>query len=333
MKKLFLVTLLAFLAIVSEAQTARELQATANTFLRQGDYANAVLVLTRALDMEPNNMSVTKDLALVYNLQKQNDKALPLIKKVIDSDQADDQSFQIAGSIYIANNDVKEAEKLYKRALKKFPQSGPLYCEYGEVLMGKKDESAIDQWEKGIQVDPNYSKNYFNASKFYFIKADPTWTILYGEIFVNMEPFGQRTAEIKNIILDGYKKLFTSSNFDQKSQNKNEFEKAFLSTMDKQKAVVNFGISTEILTMVRTRFILDWYASNYQDKFPFKLFDLHKDLLQNGLFEIYDQWMVGSVENLKAYQNYITLHKQQHGDFIALQKGRNYKQPMNQYYK
>ena len=58
MKKLFLVTLLAFLAIVSEAQTARELQATANTFLRQGDYANAVLVLTRALDMEPNNMSV-----------------------------------------------------------------------------------------------------------------------------------------------------------------------------------------------------------------------------------------------------------------------------------
>ena len=65
MKKLFLVTLLGFFAIVSEAQTTRELQATANTFLRQGDYANAVLVLTRALDMEPNNMSVIKDLALV----------------------------------------------------------------------------------------------------------------------------------------------------------------------------------------------------------------------------------------------------------------------------
>lgn len=333
MKKWALLLLIVFTSLFSFAQTARELQATASKFLQQGDYANAVLVLNRALDLEPNNMGVTKDLALVYNLFKQNDKALPLIKKVLDSDQADDQSFQIAGSIYIADANVKEAEKIYKKGIKQFPNSGPLYCEYGEVLMGKKDESAIKLWEKGIETDPSYSKNYFNASKFYYLKADPIWTILYGEIFANLEPFGQRTAEIKNIILDGYKKLFSSNDYTDNLKNKNEFEQAFTSTMNKQKNVVNYGISAEVLTMVRTRFILDWYSGKNQEKFPFKLFDLHKDLLQNGLFEVYDQWLVGSVENLKAFQNYTNLHKQEYNDLVALQRNRIYKQPASQYYK
>ena len=32
--------------------------------------------------------------------------------------------------------------------------------------------------------------------------------LIYGEIFINIESFTSRTAEIKNILLDGYKKLF-----------------------------------------------------------------------------------------------------------------------------
>ncbi len=325
--------IICLISVTSFAQAAKELQTTANGFLKQGDYANTVLVLNRALDLEPGNLSVTKDLAMVYNLLNQNDKALPLIKKVLDSEVADDQSFQIAGNIYIAQGNAKEAEKVYKKGLKKFPASGPLYCEYGEILMAQKDATAIAEWEKGIQADPGYSKNYFNASKFYFLKNDATWTILYGEIFVNMEPFGSRTSEIKNIILDGYKKLFSTTDFTENSKNKTDFENAFLLTMSRQKSVVNYGISTEVLTMVRTRFILDWFAGDNANNFPFKLFNMQKDLLQIGLFEIYDQWMVGSVESLKNYQSYTALHKQEHSALIALQKGRIYRQPANQYYK
>ena len=48
----------------SFAQTASELQETARSFMQQGDYANAILVLNRATALEPNNMEIHKDLAL-----------------------------------------------------------------------------------------------------------------------------------------------------------------------------------------------------------------------------------------------------------------------------
>ena len=49
--------------------------------------------------------------------------------------------------------------------------------------------------------------------------------------------------------------------------------------MNKQSAAASSGINAETLTMIRTRFILDWYT-NYATKFPFKLFELQRQLLQ-----------------------------------------------------
>ncbi len=58
---------------------------------------------------------------------------------------------------------------MYKQGIKKFPSSGELYNEYGEMLWVKQDPEAIRFWEKGIEVDPNYSSNYYNASKYYYL--------------------------------------------------------------------------------------------------------------------------------------------------------------------
>ena len=137
---------LIILVFTCVAQDAKQLHETARTFMLQGDFANAVLVLNRATAMEPKNIELSKDLALNYYFLKDFDKAAVIIKPVLDMDDADDQSFQIAGDIYIALNDTKEAEKIYKKGIKKFPSSGPLYNEYGELLLGQKDYNAIKQW-------------------------------------------------------------------------------------------------------------------------------------------------------------------------------------------
>ena len=105
----------------------------------------------------------------------------------MDRDDADVVCFQLGGNVYKALEEAKECEKVYKKGLKKFPNSGPLYSEYGELLWATKDYSAIDQWEKGIQVDPAYSGNYYNAALYYFYTKDKVWSLIYGEIFVNME--------------------------------------------------------------------------------------------------------------------------------------------------
>ena len=333
MKKIIIYFSLFFLTAANSllAQSAQELHETAKSFMQQGDYANAVLVLNRASKMEPSNIDITKDLALTYYLQKDNNKALETIKPVIESDDADDQSFQVAANIYKQLDLLKDCEKLYRKAIKKFPGSGPLYNDLGELLWAQQDFSAIKFWEKGIEMDPSFSKNYYNACKHYYLTTDKIWSILYGEIFVNMEPLGNRTPEIKNILLEGYKKLFADADLLKVNTEKNKFADAFLQTMNKQSNVAAAGINPETLVMIRTRFILDWYQ-DYAAAFPFRLFEQQRQLLQEGTFEAYNQWVFGPVQNLAAYQNWVTVHSTEYNEFSRFQKGRIFKIPAGQYY-
>jgi hypothetical protein len=74
-------------------------------------------------------------------------------------------------------------------------------------------KNAIVQWEKGIEVDANYSSNYYNAVKYYAQNQQPDlfWIAIHGENFVNLESYTARTKEIKKIILEAYKKMYANS--------------------------------------------------------------------------------------------------------------------------
>ncbi len=333
MKKIFFAIAFCIASFLSIAQnqTVQQLQETARAFMRQGDYANAILVLNRGLQQEPGNIPMAKDLAMSYYYQKDNSKALEVIKPLLDNEKSDDQVFQIAGNIYKQLALVKDCEKMYKKGIKKFPDSGPLYNELGELQWAQQDYEAIKNWEKGIELDATYSKNYYNAAKYYFFTNDKVWSILYGEIFINMEPQGSRTPEMKQLLLDSYKKLFTTADIVQDNKDKNAFVKSFLTQMNKQTSLLSSGVNTESLTMVRTRFILDWYNDN-ASKTPFKLFEYQQQLLKEGMFDAYNQWLFGSIQNLAAYQNWVTTHAAENTAFMDFQKGRIFKVPQGQYY-
>lgn len=332
MKKIISLLCLCFIVHNSLfAQTAKELQETARSFMQQGDYANAVLVLNRATQLAPNDIDISKDLALSYYLQKDFNKSLEIIKPLLEREDADDQCYQIACNNYKQLVLLKDCDKLLRRGIKKFPASGAIYNELGELLWAQQDAEAIKEWEKGIEVDPGFSKNYYNAAKHYDLTGNTIWSILYGEMFINMEPFTYRTPEIKSILLDGYKKLFAQTQINIPDADKNNFTTAFVKIMNKQNAVAASGINPEVLTMIRSRFILDWY-NEYADKTPFKLFELHRQLLQDGMFDAYNQWLFGSVQNLAAYQNWTINHTAENDEFVKFQRGRVFKVPAGQYY-
>ncbi|HMR90726.1 MAG TPA: hypothetical protein PKC69_00360 [Chitinophagaceae bacterium] len=306
----------------------------AKAFMRTGDYNNAILVLTRALEQDKNNLEMQKDLVMSYYLKRDFGKALEGAKTLVNRDDADVIAYQVAGNVYKALEEVKECEKMYKKALKKFPNSGPLYSEYGELLWASKDFSAINQWEKGIQVDPSYGGNYYNAALYYYHTKDKVWTLIYGEIFVNMESLSERGAAMKKILLSSYKeKLFTEPDLMKgEEKNKSEFAKAYLQTMNKQSDLAGKGISVETLTMIRTRFLLDW-DQQYAARFPHRLFDFQRQLLKEGMFDAYNQWLFGPVNNLAAYDNWTRTHTEDHTRFTNFQKSRIFKVPAGQYYQ
>src|ERR1700752_1076549 len=132
MKKIFSLFILSFMAVLVFAQDdAKTLHETAKGFMRSGDFDNAIIVLTRALQQDKNNLEMQKDLVMSYYLKRDYQKALKGVEALIDRDDADAVTFQIAGNVYKALEQVKDCERVYKKGLKKFPKNGPLYSEYG----------------------------------------------------------------------------------------------------------------------------------------------------------------------------------------------------------
>lgn len=336
MKQLLLAAGLLFLTHLSPAQDGdtKTAQETAKNYMKQGDYSNAILVLNRALQKEATNLELQKDLAFAYYLHRDYVRALEVAKPFADRPDADVQSYQILGMVYKAIEERKDCEKMYKTALKRYPRSGVLYNEYGEMLWSKQDyKDAVKLWEKGIEMDPNHSGNYYNAAKYYYFSQDKVWGLIYGEIFVNLESYSKRTAEIKNILLDGYKKIFTDANLTKGQDMKNEFVKAFLDLIQSQSSfMASNGVTPETLTAVRTKFIIDWFEKYSQAK-PFRLYEYHQQLLKSGMFDAYNQWVFGTAGNLPAYETWTKTHAEEYNKFDYFQHNRVFKLPTGQYYQ
>ncbi|MBC8032710.1 MAG: hypothetical protein H7Y03_01085 [Chitinophagaceae bacterium] len=331
--KITLLVLFSLLSVVAGAQEEdpKALHETAKKYIQQSDYSNALLVLNKALEREPENSGLLKDQAFVYYLQRDYVKSTAVSQKLLDRKDADVQTYQIAAMPFKALDNTKELDRLYKKGLKQFPNSGVLYNEYGELLWGKEDYSAIRQWQKGIEVDPNLAGNYYNAAKYYYFTLDKVWSIIYGEIFVNVESYSRRTVEMKGILLNSYKKLFTDSDMKKNQNDKNPLVSAFLNTMSKQAAIISRGITPESLIMLRTRFILEWHSKSAA-AFPHRLFEYQQQLIREGMYEAYNQWIFGAAQDLTAFQNWINTHQEEYNKFTSFQKGRVFKLLPNQFY-
>lgn len=332
MHKLIFTIFLLSLAILGVGQDPKTPLETARSFQRQGDYQNALLVLNRALEQQPSDLNMLKELAFTYYLQRDYVKAKQIALPLPSRSDADVQTYQIMGLVYKAIEERKDCERLYKEGINRFPNSGVLYNEYGEMLWTKQDYAAIKWWEKGIEADPNYASNYYNAALHYYFTYDKVWPIVYGEIFLNLESYSKRTAEIKDLLLKAYQKLYAEKDLANKQDTKNSFVSAFLSTALKESGTVNQGITPESLTVLRTRFILDW-DNKEASKFPFRLFDYQRQLLKEGMFDAYNQWIFGAVQDLSAFQTWINTHADEYAKFTNFQKGRVFKLPANQYYQ
>jgi tetratricopeptide (TPR) repeat protein len=331
MKKLLFVFALFLSGFAGFSQKADSLHRVAKQFMRSGDYPNAIIVLTNTLKLTPDDLETQKDLCFTYYLQRNYSASVELGRKLIDRKDADEQCYQILGMAYKAIDEKKEADKMYKQGIKKFPSSGELYNEYGEILWVQQNAEAIRFWEKGIEVDPSYSSNYYNACKFYYFTYDKVWSLIYGEIFINLESYSRRTPEIKSLLVEGYKKLFTDLK-SPKTPNKNLFANAYLTVMNDQAQTVTLGVTPESLGILRSKFILEWFEK-YADKYPFRLFEYQRQLLKEGLFDAYNEWAFGATMGLASFQSWTAQHSEDYNRFINFQKGRVFKLPPGQNYR
>jgi Tfp pilus assembly protein PilF len=319
---------------VSAQQTASQMRETAMAFQRQGDYGNAVIVLNRAIEQAPGSMELLTDLAYVYYLQRDFGKAIDIIKPLTEQDDAEIRTYQIAGNIYRAIAEISACERMYRRALKKYPDSGPLNAEYGEMLQARRDgAAAVAQWEKGIQLDPSYPVNYYHAARYYFSNGEMLRSLIYGEIFLNMDTYSGRSAEVKELLLEAYKNFYANPTGPKLSnlRKRTPFEEAFKAALLAQSPVASMGIDVNRLIMIRTRFVLQWFNAA-GETFPHRMIDQQRQLLREGLFEAYNQWLFGAASNAVEYQMWAGTHAEDIAAFSRFQQNRVFRMPAGQYY-
>ncbi len=330
MKRAILLLWLCFLQFNSIAQSSNAYKEAAGNSMKTGDYENAILILKKGLEITPHHIELKKMLSFCYYFQNDFDKSSKILKKIIKIDSADAECYQILGEIYSLKNKIKESEILYRIGITKFPSDGNMYNQLAGILWEQKNEEAIIFWEKGIKADPNYSKNYYNACNYYYLKNNFIRSLIYGELFVNLESYTSKTEEIKLIIFNAYKKINEISFPSLVEKYQHPFELAYINNLYNQDitrpAVINFSS----LMMLRTRFVLNWF-DNTNNKFPYKLFNFHQQLLREGLFESYNQWLIGTVDSA-SHQHWLWNHQDEYNTFISMQKLKLFKLPDNQYY-
>jgi len=60
---------------------------------------------------------------------------------------------------------------------------------------------------------------------------------------------------------------------------------------------------------------------------------LHRQLLQEGMFEAYNHWIFTAAGNLAAFDNWTKTHTEAYNAFSGFQRGRVFKLPAGQYYQ
>lgn len=121
---------------------------TAEAYIQKEDYASAEKVLVGALAENDKDIKLRLDLAVMYDEQKQRDKAVATIKEGL-THYPDNESFlNFLGYMYAEmGTNLKEGEKLIRKALEKKPEEAAYLDSLGWILykQGKYKEALTYQ--------------------------------------------------------------------------------------------------------------------------------------------------------------------------------------------
>ena len=301
--KFFLIILFISFSYSAFPQTAKE-KAEAKyregiKLVDHGKFDEGIRLYQEALKLDPDNILYLYEIGYTYYAEGLYEKAAENFEELTDRKDTFDQVYTMLGNSYDILGKSEKAMKTYDEGLKKFPKSGALYLEKGNVFNArKKYEEALKLYEKGIQVEPAYPSNYYWASVFYCSSDQKVFGLIYGEIFMNLEPNTKRTETISKLLFDTYDKgisikdtnnysISFYSSLDDKTDFGSMYEALFLlSTIGEKRIQLNS------LDRIRTKFLTMYFESDRSIKYPNVLFDYQKKVMDAGHLETYNKWIV-----------------------------------------
>jgi len=312
MRKSFKITALVTIILVSFAQIANcqtnknkafEMAREAISLMDNGKIDESIKLLEKAQKLDPDNILFPYEIAYANYLKKDYQNVIKILEKLTKRKDVTDLVFQLLGNSYSVSGKKQKALDTYDLGLKKFPNSGKLYLEKGNIYLMQEDyNKAISFYEKGIEVEPTFPSNYYRATLLYCNSTEEVWGMIYGEIFMNLERGSRRTEEISKLLFDTYKSeiqfkdenninVSFSKNLVITDINKLPFGMIYEPTL--LLAVVGEkNIDINSLDKIRTNFLNLYYEQKHNKTHPNVLFDYQKQIEKAGHLEAYNYWLL-----------------------------------------
>ena len=130
--------------------------ALAEAYGVRGNEAHALAALERLLAMDPNHPVALRHVTNVYLRNESNDKAVPLLERLLKADENDLEVRIDLAAAYAATGNRSGAEREYREALRRKPDSASALTGLANLsLKSGADEEAISYLMKAVSIAPN----------------------------------------------------------------------------------------------------------------------------------------------------------------------------------
>lgn len=339
-KNITLILCLTICSSITFAQTnkekALEIGREAIRIMDEGKIQESIAMLTEAKELDPENYVYPYEIAYAYFLANDYQKSIDIATELLTHKDVNADIYQMLGSVLDYNGQPDKALEVLQEGMNNFPNKGSFYLASGVVEYERKNyNKAIDYWEQGIKVEPNYSSNYYQLAKIFNLTDERVWTLIYGEIFMNLEYGSQRTEEISRLMYENYQ-----SSYEPLSDSSGQFhltKKGFVINVSDEKALnreknnllplegvysavysmsaINFheGVDIESIYNARLNFVENWY-SKFNKQYEHILLNYQQQMKKDGVFEAYSYWLV-SQGDIEAFNKWYASNEESFNKF------------------
>ena len=337
MKKILLLLVLSVISVSSLAQVFSEEENEridlALSYSDNGREEEAIAIYDELIKKHPDVSGLKFEKAYCYYQKQDYKNAYKTLKPTLSAPDANPQYFAVAGNAQDMMGKPKDALKTYQAGLEKFPDSGYLHLETGNVLIGLGyTAQGVGYYEHGIEVDPGFASNYYRAAQYLFSDY-PIKSIIYAETHnLIYDPNGPRWPEVSKLLYDAYNENIhfeadtvrttfsrdRTITIDKKDVESGASPTSLLEQMSRIARELSFSdamnesvdaealkaaggqLTLAELTAIRRRF-LEHFEAKEQDRYP--VFAVQRKVLDAGHWEAYNMFMLreGRPEEFKAW--------------------------------
>ncbi|MCB9234295.1 MAG: hypothetical protein H6581_21740 [Bacteroidia bacterium] len=276
----------------------------------EGQDEEALKSLRIAAKLDPGKAEYVHYIAQILFGQKKYEEVMTTVFPLIKNSQATSKTYQLYGNSLDMLGATDRAVLVYKEGLRKFDHPGPLYMELGVVEFAREnDELARQYWEEGIKKDPQSAGNYYWAAKSYAETPELIRTMVYGELFLNLERSGERTREISRLLYEVYAGSLVGladssvafgcsvhspdslSGYDFRQVKKFDFTQAFTFSWIFRNRLPEQGFSLAEFHQLRKVFLENWFDW-FANRIKLDCFQWLRQLMGTEGLEAYHYWLL-----------------------------------------